>query len=91
MDFFTWLFSTWSGLFVLFLAVVLILSLSYGTIEHLAERNNVSKTSVVKVLSVIFLGTLAAILIAPLLWLQETRRQWKKGIEAHHLNSLRKK
>jgi len=84
MDFFTWLFSTWSGLFVLFLAVVLILSLSYGTIEHLAERNNVSKTSVVKVLSVIFLGTLAAILIAPLLWLlalvKETRRQWKKGI-----------
>lgn len=95
MDFFTWILNTKSGWFVLFLALFLFLGLLHSIVEHLAEKNSVKKSSVVKVLTIIAIGTIAAILAAPLLWflalVKETSRQWKKGIESQRINSINKR
>lgn len=93
MEFVQWLKGP-SGLVVVACAVFIFLYFLFCTIEHHALKNKVARATVVKVGTLVILGLIGVLLASPFLWfiavVRETKRQWRKGIDSHHINTINK-
>lgn len=88
LSFEEWL-TTNSGLLVIAICIFLLLYFPIRFINYMAERNNVSNTTVVKVFTIIGLGVFASFIFAPILFVLGTyksaKREWKRGMDNYHI------
>lgn len=79
---------TKSGIFIISIIVAAVLYFLYAFIHHIAERNNVSRTTVMKVFLIIGIGVIASFLFAPILFTfgvyKSAKSEWRKGMDNFH-------
>ena len=87
LSFEKWL-TTNSGMFVILLTAFLILYFPIRFVNYMAERNNVSNATVVKVFLIIALGIFASIIFAPIIFIlgiyKSAKKEWRQGMTNFH-------